>query len=111
MINIGLLKIAKSSTKKGILITTQGGKEGSKTGAYTLDDILSGSLNADDMDQDHNNAMDAYKILECCGKKIWVITARTISDKKHSCYQVVRDESTFNNFINKAGENGDIVII
>ncbi|MFM6140035.1 MAG: hypothetical protein ACKPCP_38860, partial [Sphaerospermopsis kisseleviana] len=111
MINIGLLKIAKSSTKKGILITTQGGKEGAKTGAYTLDDILSGSLNADDMDQDHNNAMDAYKILECCGKKIWVITARTISDKKHSCYQVVRDESTFNNFINKAGENGDIVII
>ena len=111
MINVGLLKVANSNTTKGIIITTQGGKEGSKTGAYTLDDVLAGNLDNGDMEQDHNNAMDAYKLLECSGRKIWVITARTISDKKHPCYQVIKDETTFNNFIQRAGENGDIVII
>jgi hypothetical protein len=111
MINLGLLKIAKSGTKKAILITTQGGKLGSKTGAYTLDDVLAGNLDNDDMEQDHNNAMDAYKVLECSGRKIWVVTARTVSDIKHPCYQVIRDEETFNKFIQKAGNNGDIVII
>lgn len=111
MINLGLLKVAKSKTKKAILITTQGGKLGSKTGAYTQADILAGNLNPDDMEQDHNNAMDAYKVLECSGRKIWIITARTIADKKHPCYQVIRDEETFNKFIQKAGNNGDIVVI
>jgi hypothetical protein len=111
MINLGLLKIAKSNSKKAILITTQGGKLGSKTGAYTLDDVLAGNLDNDDMEQDHNNAMDAYKVLECSGRKIWVVTARTIADKKHPCYQVIKDEETFNNFIQKAGNDGDIVII
>jgi hypothetical protein len=111
MINLGLLKIAKSGTKKGILITTQGGKLGSKTGAYTLDDVLAGNLDNDVVEQDHNNAMDAYKILECLGRKIWVITARTIADKKHPCYQVIKDEKTFNDFIQRVGNDGDIVII
>ncbi|MFM6153550.1 MAG: hypothetical protein ACKPE3_11200, partial [Sphaerospermopsis kisseleviana] len=110
MINVGLLKVAKSNTKKGIFITTQGGKEGSRTGAYTLEDVLAGNL-TDEMEQDHNNAMDAYKLLECSGRKIWVITARTISDKNHPCFQVIKDEKTFNSFIHRAGENGDIVII
>ncbi|MEY3244995.1 MAG: hypothetical protein RL253_133, partial [Bacteroidota bacterium] len=111
MINVGLLKIAKSDSTKGILITTQGGKEGSKTGAYTLDDVLANNLNPEELEQDHNNAMDAYKILECSGRKIWVVTARTVSDKKHPCYQIIKDEQTFNNFIQNAGNNGDIVVI
>jgi hypothetical protein len=121
MTELGLLKVAKSDTSKGIVVTTQGGTPGSTYGTYTLENFLADKLDTDSetIDKEYitglvnesNECQRIYDVLSCCGREIAILNRTTVSDPKHPCYGVTKDSTTLNKFLSDLSKRGGIAII